>query len=80
MSIENFDLAKAAVREDSVRNAFVQDFLGQPYINPDQTGMRASGDANPAQYQTGMWATGDALPNGNQTTLQRVPNNYPQVG
>ncbi len=80
MSIENFDSSKADVREDSARNALVHEFLGQAYISPDQTGMRAAGDANPPEYQSGLWATGDALPNGNQTTLQRVPNNFPQFG
>ena len=82
MSFENFDAAKPVIKEAEVtRSAFAQEaFSGQPYINPDQTGLSATGTAYPQGFQTGMWGTGDALPNGNQTTLQRVPNNYPTFG
>jgi hypothetical protein len=80
-----FELEKgmpAVEKEDaSVRLlADANQFNGQPYLGTDQTGFRATGDANPQEFPTGLWATGDAYPNGNQTALQRVPNNYPQVG
>jgi|688.fasta_scaffold179365_4 hypothetical protein len=78
MQLEDLAQIKQSPAEEKVGAAFFKAaYEGQPYIGNDQTGIRATGDANPQEFPTGLWATGDALYGGNQTLLQRQPNNWP---
>lgn len=80
MAFEDLDIKQSAAANaaESARHELVGDaFDGQAYLNGGQSGMMATGDARPDSAQFGIWGTGTALYEGNQTLLQRQPNNWP---